>query len=80
MPQRKPIVAFSHPESKVVALPGFEHQAAGRRERKRAEARALASARAHLGTAAGEPTPQAVFHWDPRGPSRGVSRGPRCRA
>ena len=54
------------PQAQASALPGVEPRrpATERRERKRAEARALASARAHLGTAADEPTPQAVYHWD----------------
>ena len=64
--QRRPILASSRPESQQpAALPGFEHRAEVRRERKRAEVRALASARAYLGTAAAdEPTPQAAFHWN----------------
>ena len=54
------------PQAQASALPGVEPQtgAAERRERKRAEARAVAEARAYLGTAAGEPTPQAVFHFN----------------
>ena len=62
--RRKPILSFPRPESQPTAPGGFEQRAEVRRERKRAEARAIAEARAYLGTAAGEPAPQAVFHFD----------------
>ena len=65
MPQRRSILASSHPKSQAAALPGFEHRAEARRERKRAEARAIEEARAYLGTGtAGSRSPQSVFHFD----------------
>ena len=65
MPQRKPILSFSHPESQAAALPGFEHRAEVRRERKRAEARAIEDARASLGTTTARPrSAQSVFHFN----------------
>ena len=57
--QQKSILAFSPSKSQAklppAGLPGFEHLAEVRRERKRAEARA------YLGAAAGEPTPKRCF-------------------
>ncbi len=38
MPQRKAILSFSRPGSQPATLPGFEHRAEVRRERKQAEA------------------------------------------
>ena len=65
MPQRKPIVAFSHPESQETAFSGVKHRAEARRERKRAEAREIEDARVYLGTRTTRPrSPQSVFHFD----------------
>ena len=65
MRQRKPILVYSTPESQPAALPGFQHLAEARRERKRAEARAIEDARAYLGTTATRPrSPQSVFHFN----------------
>ena len=66
MPQRRSILAFSDRESQGAApLPGFEHLAAARRERKRAEARAIEDARAYLGTPGSVArSPQSIFHFD----------------
>ena len=65
MRQAKTILPFHQNTAQAPALPGFEVRTpAGRRERKRAEARAVAEARADLGTDAAEGLlPQAVFHF-----------------
>ena len=55
------------PQAQASALPGAEPRtgAAARRERKRAEARVVAEARAYLGTETAEGMhPQAVFHFN----------------
>ncbi len=65
MRQRKAILAFSHPESQPATLPGFEHRAAVRRERKEAEARAIEDSRAYLGPTPMRPrSAQSIFHFN----------------
>ena len=65
MRQAKAILPFHQNTAQAQALPGVEVRTpAARRERKRAEARAVAEARAELGTDAAEGLlPQAVFHF-----------------
>ena len=67
--QRKSILAFSPSKSQAkpetAALPGFEHRAEVRRERKREQARAIEDARADLGTTTTRPrSAQSVFHFN----------------
>ena len=65
MRQQTPILTLPEGKSQGPALPGFEHLAAARRERKQAEAQAIEDARAFLDTAAAaRRSPQSVFHFD----------------
>ena len=65
MPQRRGILSCSRPATQPATLPGFEHRAEVRRERKEAEARAVEDSRAYLGPTPTRPrSAQSIFHFN----------------